>query len=653
MALTKIFEPIQMGNITIPNRVVRTAHGTALSRGELSEDLMAYHLERAKGGVGLSILELMCIHPSSPAGLSVFAPTLVESFKRFMEDIRPTGMRIFQQAWHGGHNGLPADGSPPWSASDIPNPMLGIVPKPMTQSMIDEIIEAYVTGAKLCEEGGLDGYEVHCAHGYLIQQFLSSNSNKREDDYGGPLENRMRFLLEILRAIRSEVSEDFVLGIRVAPDLTEGGIDVESNQQIVARLGSENLIDFLNISIGNYQSFTKIIGGMHEPMGYELPTSAPIAHASKTPSIVTGRFRTLEEADQVIRAGDADLVAFTRATIADPMLVAKTKAGRAEDVRPCIGCNQKCVGGVFGPYQRMGCAVNPAVGFEATLSEDLLEPAAEKKHVLIVGGGPAGMEAARIAALRGHKVTLCEAMKDLGGAINLAAKAPTRHGFGDITNWLERQVYELGVEVQLNTLIEAEDVRTMAPDAVIIATGSLPRMDGIQLSHPGIPAKGMERSNVLSSIDVFTSQTNDFGRMAVVVDDLGHFEAIAVAEYLLEKGTAVTFITRQISIAPKLEGAMMVSPAYERLCKQDFTIHTRTRLLEAGENVSKVVSIHGGPPLEVKADTVVFVSHNASVNDLVDELEGYDGTVVAVGSANSPRYLEDAIREGHLAARAL
>jgi len=651
MTLTKVFEPIDIGSVRVPNRIVRTAHATRLGGGVLGEDLIAYHLERAKGGVGLSLLEILSVHPTSLGPLNSFDPTLVESYRRFMDLVRPTGMRVFQQVWHAGHNGHTADGGPPWAPSDVPSPTVGVVPLPMTKGMIDEIVEAFARTAKMCEEGGVEGVEIHCAHGYLVQQFLSPNSNRREDDYGGSLENRMRFLLEVLRAVRAETSPGFVLGIRVAPDLTPGGVDVETNQEVVKRAEAEGLIDFVDISLGSYHSFAKMIGGMHEPVGYEIPTSAPISAVAKTPCIVTGRFRTLEEADQVIRAGEADLVALTRATIADPDLVAKTRSGRAQDVRPCIACNQKCVGGIFGPTGRLGCAVNPSVGFERTLSEKLLSLTANRKSVLVAGGGPAGLEAARVAALRGHNVVLAEATKDLGGALNLAKKAPFRHGIGDIISWLEAQVFSLGVDVRLNTPITDVEVRETRPDVVIVATGSSPRMDGVQVSHPGEPAHGMEQQNVLSSVDVFTSRRNDFGRSAIVVDDLGHYEAIAVAEHLLQKGSAVTYVTRHISFAPLLEGALMPAPALERLSKGDFRLLTRARLLSVGDGVALIAHVYGGAPFEVPAETVVFVSHNAPNTDLAGELEGYAGQVLTIGSARSPRFIEDAIREGHLAAR--
>jgi 2,4-dienoyl-CoA reductase-like NADH-dependent reductase (Old Yellow Enzyme family)/thioredoxin reductase len=650
--MQKIFEPIKIAGCTVPNRVARTAHATGIGGGVLSDDLIAYHAARAKGGVGLSVLEILSVHPTSPAPLNMFDPTLDEGYAMLLKAVKPHGMAVFQQIWHAGHNGTPIDGSPPWSPSDVPNPQGGDVPLPMTKGMIDEILGAYVGTALRCEKAGIDGVEVHGAHGYLLQQFLSRNANKREDDYGGSFENRARFLMEVMRAVNEAVSDDFAIGIRLAPDGTAGGVTVEDNQKIVQLLEKENLIDFVNISLGSYHSFPKMIGGMHEGVGYEMETSAPIAQVAKSPSIVTGRFRTLEEADQVIRQGAADIISMTRAHIADPEIVNKTREGRVDEIRPCIACNQGCVGNLLASG-RMGCAVNPAVGFEQTLDEELIGKADAAKKVVVVGGGPAGMEAARVAALRVHSVTLFEATPELGGTLSVAAQLPKRHGIADINSWLENEIFRLGVNVRLSTYAEASDIVGENPDAVIIATGAMPRMDGIQSTNPGEPIKGIDQPNVFSSSDLLLYGRNRIGKTAVVVDDTGHFEAVGIAEFLAENGADVTFVTTHKGFAPKVETALMTEPALERLAKGNFKLLIRHRVTEIENDEAVIAPTFEGPSFKAPAETVVFVSQNRPNRDLYNDLGGKVETLSIVGDANSPRFLQTAIREGHLAARGL
>lgn len=653
MSLTHIHTPIRLGPVEVKNRVVRTAHATNLGGGTMNDALIGYHRARAEGGAGLSIVEILSVHPTTPATLNVFMPGIEEGYRKLVDAVRPHGMKLFQQLWHGGHNALPLDGSPPWSASDVPSPTIGVTPVPMTQAMIDEIVAAYADTARRCEEWGLDGVEIHCAHGYLPAQFLSPNANRRTDAYGGSFDGRMRFMREVVEAVRAAVSPGFAVGVRMAPDLSANGVGIEEVMRAVAILEEARLIDFVDVSLGDYHAFPKLIGAMHEPLGYEMPTSAPVARAARTPAIVTGRFRTLEEADQVIRAGDADLVALTRAHIADPDLVRKTLAGHPEQVRPCIACNQGCVGGLLGPAARMGCTVNPAVGAEDSLEDRALTPAPSPRKILVVGGGPAGMEAARVAALRGHRVVLAEAADDLGGALRIAARAPQRHGIADIAVWLEQEIYRLDVEVRLSSYLSADDIRAEAPDAVILATGSLPRMDGIQLSHPGEPIAGIDRPHVLSSWDLLLERPPRRVSHAVVVDDVGHYEGIAAAEHLITLGAEVHFVTRHTAFAHQMEAALSSEPALQRLARGRFHLHLRTRALSIGPDSVTLVPTFlpaTDPHLfQVPAERVVLVSHNAPNRSLADELAGSGLPLRLIGDASTPRFLPAAIREGRLA----
>lgn len=649
----RVLSPIDIGGVEVPNRTVRTAHATGIGGGRLSDDLIAYHEARARGGFGLTVLEILAVHPSSPGTLNVFDPTLTDGYGRLLEAIRPHGMKVFQQIWHAGHNGMPLDGSPPWSPSDVPSPQVGVVPRAMSKGQIDEIVGAFASTARVCRDAGLDGVEVHAAHGYLIQQFLSPNANQRDDEYGGSFENRLRFLLEVMRAVRAEAARPgFAVGVRLASDLTAGGIGVVENQAVVDALAAEGLADFVNISLGNYHSFPKMIGGMHEPSGYELETAVPVGERSPVPVIVTGRFRTLEEADQVIRLGQADLVGMTRASIADPALVAKTRRGELDRVRPCIACNQGCVGQLLGPERRVGCAVNATAGFEGRLADDALEPAAAPGRILVIGGGPAGMEAARLAARRGHRVILAEATPELGGTLLLAARAPRRQGFADFARWLEGEVYASGVDVRLSTYVTADDPLLGEVDQVIVATGAEPRLDGVQLSHPGEPIRGMELDCVMSANDLFTGAPVT-GTRALVVDDVGHYEGLAAAEHLADAGLAVTLVTRLPTVAPLMRPALMVDPALERLAARRFEYRVGTRVLAVDGQSAQLQAVVGGEPWRVDADRVVFVSLNRPRLEVLEGLEQRGLPVTLIGDANTPRFLARAVAEGNAAGRAV
>jgi 2,4-dienoyl-CoA reductase-like NADH-dependent reductase (Old Yellow Enzyme family)/thioredoxin reductase len=655
MAYTHVDKPIKIGRIEIKNRIVRPAHATILGKGGISDDFIAYHEARARGGAGCSILEVGSVHPSSAFSLDLWDPGLGAGYRKLMEHVRPHGMKVFQQIWHGGHHALPRDRSPPWSASAVPSVEVGVVPIAMTKSMINEIIDAYALAARRCEAYGLDGVDVHCAHGYLPGQFLSANTNRREDEYGGSFENRARFILEMVAAVRNATSRDFVVGVRLAPDLTVNGVGPEDNLALALMLEERNLIDYVNISIGNYNSYTKMVGGMHEPMGYEMPTTVSISRRVKSPTMVIGRFRTLEECDQVIRNGDGDMVGLVRAMIADPDLVNKSLAGRADEVRPCIGCNQACVAQVASPFGHLECAVNPAVGHELYRGDHLLQPVEQAKSVLVIGGGPAGMEVARVAAIRGHRVTLVEADSSLGGTLRVAAMAPTRHGIMDIGTWLESEVFRLKVDVRFSTYMDAADVLAHGADAVIVATGASPRMDGVQHSHPGQPIKGFDRRNVISSVDLFLQPPSDLGKTAVVIDDVGHYEGLACTEHLIARGLAVTYITRLRGFAQEAQAALMNEPFLTRMRGKPFNYLIRHRAIAIEDGAVIVGPTHltddDADTKRVPADTVVLVSGNMPNRDLYEALVGQPDIrdLRVVGDANSPRFLQTAIREGHMA----
>jgi 2,4-dienoyl-CoA reductase-like NADH-dependent reductase (Old Yellow Enzyme family) len=560
---------------------------------------------------------------------------------------------MFQQLYHGGHNANQPGKRPPLAPSDVHGTELKGVPVPLLDEQIEEIVASFGDAAARCREGGLHGVEIHGAHGYLIHQFLSPLVNRREDKWGGGLENRMRFLQEVLRAVRRKVGRDYVVGVRLSASEAVGGITEEELQQVVKSLIAEDLIDYVSGSFGDYYEMRYMVGTMAEPTGYMLPSASQILKDVPLPRLTAGRFRTLDEAQQVLNDDIADMVGMLRAHIADPNLVRKSVAGKVEEVRPCIACNQGCVGGLFRE-QWLGCTVNPAVGFEKYLAEELIEVAKEPRKVLVVGGGPAGMEAARVAALQGHKVILAEAQPKLGGAVNAAKRAPVLHTIGDIVDWQERELFRLGVEVRLGTYMEADEILAEQADTIIIATGSMPRMDGIQTERPGEPATGVDLPHVLSSIDLILGGKTDLGSHAVVLDDTGHYEAIAAADALFAKGLSVTWVTRFGNLAPHMQFNYRGETALARFYNKDagFTLLVNHHLAEIrpGE-----VTIHPTKAptkrVTIPADTVVLVTPNQSVRYLYDEIRHRHPDVHLIGDALAPRDVQYAIADGHRAMR--
>jgi 2,4-dienoyl-CoA reductase-like NADH-dependent reductase (Old Yellow Enzyme family) len=650
-ALKRVWEPFDLNGLELRNRVVRGPHSTGLAVTGIDDGLIAYHVERAKGGVAMSVIEAAGVHPSCPIGLPILEDSIIDGYRRLTAAVRPHGMRLIQQLFHIGPHVQTPDGTPSWAASYVPGAAPGLLSHPVTVEEIQAVVQGFATAARRCREGGVDGVEIHGAHGYLLHTFLSRATNRRDDEYGGSFENRLRFVREVISAVRAAVGRDYVVGIRLSTeDGVEDGTGAAECGEIARELTAGGQLDYVSMSCGNtgYQS--------SRVFAYEMPFSGEVTRGLDVATIVSGRFLSLAEADAAIDRGDADLVSMVRALIADPQLVAKTRAGRVTEVRPCIGCNQACVGGIMGPDFRLECTVNVGAGHELSLGDAEIAPAASSRRILVVGGGPAGLEAARVAALAGHQVRLHERGEELGGQLRLARANPWRAEVATVIDWWQAELERLGVEVLLASPVDGALLESAAPDLAILAVGSRPRRDGFQSMMPAFEIPGFDERAVLTSWDVLEGAP--VGDSVVVYDDFGHYEGIDVAESLLERGRSVHFVTRNATVGARLEGGAMGWEALGQphlallLGEPGFELHPRSFLAEIrGHRVTIAAQDAPERSVRVDADSVVMLSGNLPEREPADSLAGGSVRFEVVGDAvHGPRLLRAAVLSGNLAA---
>jgi 2,4-dienoyl-CoA reductase-like NADH-dependent reductase (Old Yellow Enzyme family) len=640
-----LFEPLQVGPITLPNRIVRSAHGTGLS----GEALISYHETRARGGVGMSTLEATSVHPSAPGRLALWNDSCLPFLEEIATRIRPTGMKLLIQLYHPGAGYAAEAGMPEhWSASAVPNPMAGVVPVAMTESMIADVIEHFAAAARRCRDAGLDGVDIHASSGYLLHEFLSPALNKRSDRYGGCFENRLRFLTEVIAAIRNAVRDsDFAVGVRLPnEDYVPGGLTARDNAAIAEAVDAD--IDYVSLHMGAYWRFHKLIAPADDPLGVEMAANEIVTQNLESPVMVVGRIMTLDHANHIVESGAAQMVSMVRALIADPELVNKARQHNEHLIRPCIGTNMGCVGQLMTRGQ-ISCVVNHTAARENLRSFEPEDRVDSAKNLMVVGGGPAGLEFARTAALRGHHVELFEALPRLGGQVALAASAPHRADLGEITNWLERETDRLGVKVHLNTPVDASIVAERNPDEVVIATGSTPRSDGFQLLTPATAVPGFDKPHVYTSWAVF-----GVGRPplaldgpALIYDDTGSFEAISVADVLLRAGAKVTLVSRFDGIGSALPyPPVTVGAARERLYAGDFDFIGGHYLRGIREDSVELGVQYTDRVRSVEASLVVFVGFNEPNLELVQELNAGSVAYHSIGDVRGRSSLMSAIHAG-------
>ncbi|MBW0088367.1 FAD-dependent oxidoreductase [Pseudonocardia sp. KRD-184] len=631
------------GRLRLKNRIVFPGHQTLMSSGGVVGDQMyRYYLERAKGGTGAVVVEGAAIHPTAPKFpnyLLAYDETIVPSLDRLADGLHEHGCAVWVQLAHSGSRMPSLDSFRPlWAPSDVRSAISPEVPHAMTEAEIQELLAGYEQAARMVGLSRADGVEFHSAHEYLPVQFLSPVNNRRTDRWGGSLENRMRFLLEGLRRTRAGLGEDRVLGVRLnGTDLREDGLGSDDYVEIARRIEETGLVDYLSVSAGTSAHNHMIVPPMDVEHGVFVPFAAAIRKAVDIPVIAVGRIKDPAHAERILAGGEADAVAVTRAQIADPEWVHKIQEAPGT-VRPCIGCNQGCFGNLY-LARHLTCSVNPAVGREAELGLGTLPAAEGRMRVAVVGGGPAGMEAAITAAERGHEVVLVEATGSLGGEVPLASSTGARRELAEIVEFQAGELERLGVEVRLGVRATAESLDGY--DAVVVATGSTAR-------EPSVPVEG---TRVLTPHEALAARDEDWtGRRVVVVDEVGHFPAYLPAEVLADAGAEVVVATGKLSAGSGLDSATLMT-MHTRLARKGVEFLVHAAATGVGPQVVHFRDTLSGVEFDRPADVVVTASGNRVRDDLTPVLR--NTTVLAAGDAVAPRTITEAVREGRLVGRAL
>jgi mycofactocin system FadH/OYE family oxidoreductase 2 len=647
MMFPNLFSPLTIGTVEVKNRISFQPHLTNLAVGNLpSERQMYYWGERAKGGAGLIITEELTVHPTDMAYeklIDVYHAEVIPGFKKITDYVHQYDSKIFAQL---NHNGQQGDGSisrlPVWAPSPVPDVLFREVPKAMEPEDIEEVARYFSRSAIHVREGGFDGVEIQFGHSSLARQFLSPLTNHRSDEYGGSLENRMRAPLKFISAVRKAVGNDFTLGIRMCADeMIPGGLDLAQVQEICALFEASGLIDFMDLSIATFYNLYLVEGSMHTPLGYTIPLAAGIREKIKLPVFCTGRINDPVMAEKVLAAGQADIIGMCRGLICDPFLPKKAQEGRLDDIRYCIACNQGCIGRI-GMNKSLGCVQNPAIGYEKKWGEGTLEKASVKKNVTVVGGGPAGMWAAKMAGRRGHKVTLMDRNESLGGQVVTAMKGPGRDEFGVIIRNEKPQVDKAGVTVKLGVNASTEQLVADKPDVIIVATGSVPK------KHPVGGADGPAIYNVLQVLN----GEAELGERVCLIDYDGHQRATATAEFIANQGKKVDMITSSLFICAELGPTQDLYSARQRLLQKGVTFTPDIAVMEVGGeagaksvkgfNVYSNVWFEWGP-----YDSLVLVMGQQVDDDLYMSLKGKVPELYRIGDCVSPRKVDMAIWEGH------
>jgi len=635
-----LFSPLTIKNMKLRNRIVMCpmVSNFAAINGELSEQMLAYYEERARGGVGLITVEATYMDNTGNSYIRGFGASedrMLPGMRRLAERVHAHGACISLQLQHGGSAAMPdRSGHPRYVASYLP----GMFPYEelhiATKEDLAMLAQSWADAAVRAKKAGFDAVELHGAHGYLIQQFLSPYTNKRTDEYGGSFENRSRFFMEVLAAVRKAVGDDFVVGARLsAIEGLEGGYPYEETQRLAVML-VDNGLDYLHISVGSQLGRKTIIPPACVEKGWNADRADGIRKAvgARVPVIVAGR-NDAETGERILQAGKADLIAMGRPLVADPFMPIKMQEGRAEDVLFCIACNDGCIGRTARGLT-LGCALNPYAGREMHFAS--IPESTAKKNIVVIGGGVAGMQAALTAAERGHKVTLFEKSTKLGGMVNIAAIPPHKKDLEGFVAYLVRQLKKAGVDIRMGKEISVEEIKEIAPSKVILATGA----------EPVVPGFCAAEGHTLTAVDVLKG--TPCGQNVMILG--GGLVGCETAEFLAEQGKSVTIVEMLADVALEVDARVRLF-MLPRLQEFGVRILTSTEVKGFCNDGGVIVRTPAGYEKNIGPfDNIILAVGMRPVTPLIKALDSENIPYVRIGDCLKAGKIFDAVKQGAEAA---
>jgi 2,4-dienoyl-CoA reductase-like NADH-dependent reductase (Old Yellow Enzyme family) len=587
--------------------------------------------------------------PYLPDGLS---DDWKPGFARVVDAVHAEGAPIFVQLAHIGAPGMPAtwtlDGwSPLWAPSSLRSPNQWAIPKAIEADDIAELVDGFARTAANVQDTGADGIEIHAAHGYLLSTFLSPLWNQRADEYGGSTENRSRIVREVGEAVRRRCGDNFVIGLKINFNEYHGDIGINNDEacRVIEVLNPAGIFQFYSIAHGDYHSIHRVIppmsSGDHATMVKAAARAKQIANG--VPVLVQGMIQTIELAETLVEQDTVDMVGLVRPQIADPEIVNKTREGRVQEIRRCVGQNQGCVRRIaIG----VSCTVNPLAGREWSLAERIKPVDTGALRVLVVGGGPAGMKFAETAALKGHQATLMEREAVLGGQVNFAAKLPDYDSWRNLVEDLGSQLKRLAVDVRLGAEATLESIIELQADKVVIATGSTWDKDGFSgYFNPEDPSPPELHTQVLDPIEVLR-RPSACGHHVLIIDDIGDYTPLGIARILRSNGHHVSIVTGNYAVGHKMHITNEFDWLYPRVLKAGVEIHTMTVVQLANEEVAMLRNIATNEVSELRTDTIIPCMGRKPIDSLYFELKCKDFEVSRIGDCLAPREVDDAVLEG-------